>query len=243
MKHSLILVFCCLSTLLSFSQLSLKKLDGTVINDGDVFVFDSAVEPACYLGIKTYNTSDSDINVRVKCLGITNATGADVQLCFGNVCVNNITVGSSYPNLPAVIEANSANGDYDHFLNLNTGTDPNAIVEYSFKFYQVNDLGIEIGNSVSFSYRFNPLLTVREFNSLQNLGITLQSNVITTDLEMVTDKNVQYDLYDVTGKLMVHQNPFIGNTTLNVSNLNSGVYILSFKNNQGQKASARIIKK
>jgi hypothetical protein len=240
---SLFLSIICLSTFLASAQMSLKKLDGTPINDGDVFVFDSAEEPASYLGIKIYNNSDTDINIRVKVLDIVNSNGSNLQLCVGNVCLSTITAGNSYPNFPAVIEANSENGNFDHFLNLNTGIDQNAPVQYTLKFFQVDDNGAEIGNSVSFSYRYVSALGVSNFNALAQSGVTLKSNIVTNELEMTATKNVQYSLYDISGKSVMAQNISAGDYRLDVSNLNAGVYILFLQNNEGQKASVRIIKK
>lgn len=240
---SLFLSIICLSTFLASAQMSLKKLDGTPINDGDVFVFDSAEEPASYLGIKIYNNSETDINIRVKVESIVNSTGTDLQLCVGNVCLSTITAGSSYPNFPAVIEANSENGNFDHFVNYNSGIDQTAPVAYSFKFFQVDDNGIEIGNTVRFSYRFVSALGTSSFNTLAQSGISLKSNIISSALEMTTTKNVQYNLYDISGKSILQEKINAGEYRIDVTNLNSGVYILYFRNDEGQEASSRIIKK
>ena len=240
---NLFLSIICLSSLFATAQMSLKKLDGSPINNGDVLVFDSVEESYSYLGIKIYNDSDNDINIKVKVENIVNSNGTNLQLCVGNVCLSTITAGSSYPNFPAVIEAHNQNGDFDHFLNLNSGIDQTAPVEYTLKFFQVDDNGVEIGNSVSFSYRYVSALGVSNFNALAQSGVTLKSNIVTNEIEMTTTKNVQYDLYDISGKSIVHQNVTAGDYRVDVSNLNSGVYILYFQNNEGQKASARIIKK
>ena len=240
---SLFLSIVCLSSFFATAQMSLKKLDGTPINNGDVFVFESVEEPDSYLGIKIYNNSETDINVKVKVESIVNSNGTNLQLCVGNVCLSTITAGNSYPNFPAVIEANSENSNFDHFLNMNAGIDQSAPVEYTLKFFQVDDNGVEIGNSISFSYRYVSTLGVSNFNTLAQSGVSLNSNIVSSTLEMTTTKNVQYNLYDVSGKSLMHQNAAVGAHRIDVSNLNAGVYILYFQNDQGQKASARIIKK
>ncbi|NHM05948.1 T9SS type A sorting domain-containing protein [Flavobacterium sp. CYK-4] len=240
---SLFLSIIGLASFIATAQMSLKKLDGTPINDGDVFTFDTAEEPGSYMGIKIFNNSDNDINIKVKVLSIENSTGTNLQLCVGNVCLSTITAGSSYPNFPAVIEANGQNGDFDHFLNLNSGINPALPVEYGLKFFQVDENGVETGNSVSFTYRFVSALGVSDFNNLAQTGVTLKSNVVASEIEMDLAKNVQYDLYDVSGKSILHQNATTGEHRVDVSNLNAGVYILYFQNDLGQKSSARIIKK
>lgn len=240
---SLFLSIIGLASFIATAQMSLKKLDGTPINDGDVFTFDTAEEPGSYMGIKIFNNSDNDINIKVKVLSIENSTGTNLQLCVGNVCLSTITAGSSYPNFPAVIEANGQNGDFDHFLNLNSGINPALPVEYGLKFFQVDENGVETGNSVSFTYRFVSALGVSDFNNLAQTGVTLKSNVVASEIEMDLAKNVQYDLYDVSGKSILHQNATTGEHRVDVSNLNAGVYIIYFQNDLGQKSSARIIKK
>ena len=129
----------CLYTFAASAQMTLKRLDGTPINDGDVLTFDVAEEPGSYLGIKVYNASDDQMNVKVKCVSFTNTDGTNVQLCLGDVCLGTIIAGNSYPpNFPAIIDPNSENGNFDHFLNLNSGINTSIPVEYVFKFYQLN---------------------------------------------------------------------------------------------------------
>ena len=60
---------------------------------------------------------------------------------------------------------------------------------------------------------------------------------------MTTTKNVQYNLYDISGKSIMQQNTTAGDHRIDVSSLNSGVYILYFRNEEGQEASSRVIKK
>lgn len=238
------IAFVALFSLVASAQMSLKKLDGTPINNGDVFTFDEAEEPGSYLGIKIYNDSPNPINVKVRVESITNADGTNVQLCVGDVCLNEIFVGNSIPpNFPAMIEGNSENGNFDHFLNLNSGINLALPVAYSFKFYQLSDDGVEIGNSVSFSYRFVSPLGVSDFTVLEQAGIQLKSNIISNNLEMMLDKNVEFVLYDVSGKAVLSQKAEIGTHIVDVSNLNSGVYILFFENKDGQTGSTRIIKR
>lgn len=233
-----------LFSLVASAQMSLKKLDGTPINNGDVFTFDVAEEPGSYLGIKIYNDSSEPINVKAQVVGFTNADGTNVQLCLGDVCLATIVAGNSYPpNFPAIIEGNSENGNFDHFLNLNSGIDTNLPVTYSLRFYQLDGSGSEIGNSVSFSYHYVSPLGISDFAQLAQSGVSLKSNIVANELEMIVTKNIQYSLYDVTGKSVLSQNAAIGNHTADLSNLSSGTYILSYQNKEGQTGSIRIIKK
>jgi Secretion system C-terminal sorting domain len=233
-----------LVSLISTAQMTLKKLDGTPINNGDVLTFDVAEEPGSYLGIKIFNSSANPINVKAKVESVTNSDGTNVQFCLGDVCLGTVTAGNSYPpNFPAFIDANSENGDFDHFLNLNSGINPNLPVSYSFKFYQVDGTGAEVGNSVSFSYRFVGPLGVSNFNQLEQSGVVLKSNIVSNELEMSTTKDLQYTLFDTNGKAVLSQNLEIGNHVIDFSNFSTGIYILSYQNKEGQNGSIRIVKK
>lgn len=243
MKNIFIAIIGLLS-LVTSAQMTLKKLDGTPINNGDVFTFDVAEEPGSYLGIKIYNDSSDPINVKVQVVDYTNTDGTNVQLCLGDVCLGTIVPGNSYPpNFPAFIDGNSENGNFDHFLNLNSGLDTNLPVTYSFRFYQLDANGAEIGNSVSFSYRYVSPLGVSDFAQLLQSGVSLKSNIVANELEMTLTKSIEYSLFDVTGKAVLSQNAAIGNHTADLSNLSSGTYILSYQNKEGQTGSIRVIKK
>lgn len=242
MKRILLVLFC-LTSLFASAQMTLKKLDGTPINDGDVLSFQAATDPESYLGIKVYNSSVDPIYMKVKVVSITNADGTNIQLCF-NVCYNTIIAGNSYPNIPVVIDGNNGtNGNFDHFLNMNGGINTTQPVEYRFKFYQLNDAGLEIGNAVTFTYRFNSSLSINDFVQLQKLGVTLLSNVIYDDLELSTLKNTEATLIDLSGKVLQHQYLSIGNHSISLSKWPSGLYVLQFKNEEEQLVSVKIIKK
>lgn len=243
MKKVLIAVLC-LSTLFGYAQqLSLKKLDGTTINDGDVFLFNQLTEPGNYLGLKIYNTSADDIMlIKARVLSITNSTGSNLQLCVGDVCLSTITAGNSYPNIPAEIEPLGSNSNFDHLLNNNPGIDTNLPVEYVVKIYQVNDAGAEVGNSVTFTYRYSATLGNNTFN-LDNMGVAFKSTLVNDMLEIKSTKDVQMDLFDVNGKLVGRHNVAAGDSSIDVSGFGTGVYIANFKNDEGHTASAKIVKK
>ena len=232
-----------LASFFGFSQISLKKLDGTVINDNDILTFTSATSPNAYLGFKVYNAASSDTKVKIKVQSLVNTTGTNVQLCFGVVCVATIVQGNSYPNIPVTIPANGQNSNFDHFENLNTGNGVNYPMDYVFKFYQVNDSGVEVGNSVTFTYRFNPNLAIDDFTQLENSGIVLNSSLIQSQLDIRATKNNTMQLFDLNGKLIKTATLPIGEHAIDTSNLISGMYILKFRNEEeGQESSIKIMK-
>lgn len=231
-----------LFSLATFAQLELKKLDGTPINNGDVFEFTALSEPDAYLGLKIYNTTDEDIMIKAQVVSIVNSTGTNLQLCVGDVCLLSVTAGSIYPNFPAVIPANGENGNFDHFVNYNGGIDPTQPVEYTIRILMVDDFGQEIGNSIQFTYRYLSELSV-DSHSLANMGVNLKSTVVADQISLIADADVELKVYDMNGKLAVARKLVAGESSVDVSLLSSGVYVAKFTNSLGRQASAKIVKR
>ena len=250
MKKIIIAIVCFYSAA-SFSQMTMKKLDGTPIINGDVLTYSvlgnseevTESDPA-YLGLKIYNSAANNINVKMKLISMTNADGNNLQFCIDPICVGTISVGNAYPaSGNSVVPANGQNGNFDHFVNSNpgNGTDP---VVYVLKFYMVNSFGAEIGSSITFTYKYDPtLLGTGNGNSLQNAGINLKSTLVDSQVEFDANAGGKMELYDLNGKVISHISYVSGYNTIDISNLNSSVYILNFINDEGKKANSKIIKK
>ncbi|MGL2965613.1 T9SS type A sorting domain-containing protein [Flavobacterium sp. XGLA_31] len=248
MKKAFFLIACLYSSL-SFSQMTMKKLDGTPILNGDILTYTtlgdesniSSNDPA-YLGFKIYNSSASNINVKMKLISMTNATGSNLQFCIDPICVGTITVGNSYPSSgSSVVPANGQNGNFDHFVNA-YGGNGTANVEYVLKFYMVNSFGAETGNSITFTYRYSPNLSVTS-NSLKEAGISVNSTLVTSQVDFASTVGGRVELFDLNGRLINQSNYISGYNTLDVSLLNASVYIMNFTSDEGKKASLKIIKK
>ena len=244
----IIIVIACFYSVLSFSQMTMKKLDGTPILNGDVLTFSTlgdaeaaaASDPA-YLGLKFYNSSANAINVKMKLISMTNADGNNLQFCIDPICVGTLTVGNSYPaSGNSVIPGNGQNGQFDHFINANPGNGTSN-VEYVLKFYMVNSFGAEIGNSITFTYRYAMLGLLT--NALENAGIDVKSTLVKSQIEFDANSNGNAELYDLNGRMITSVNYISGYNYLDVSNLNAAVYILNFTNEEGKKAALKIIKK
>ena len=247
----IVFLLACLTSSLSFSQMTMTKLDGTPINNGDIFTYSvlgnasevTSADPA-YLGFKIYNSSAGDIKVRMKVMSMTNATGSNLQFCIDPICVGTISVGSSYPSGSqpySLVPANGQNRNFDHFVNAyaGNGTDP---VQYVLKFYMVNNFNAEIGTPITITYKYDPLLSTQA-NDLKSNGITLKSTLVDSQVEFEATAGGQTALYDVNGRVVSNTRYTSGYNFVTVSNLNAGVYILSFTTDEGKKASLRIIKK
>lgn len=243
-KTFLLLSVLFLNFAFAQSPMTVTKIDGTPITDGSIIAFGSTDIATATLGFFVHNNSNADIDVRIKCLSLT-GTGTGMQLCFGGLCYNNVIAGNSYPAFPVTIAAGQTNTQFDHFYNSNQDTGGATMKDYTFKFYQVNANGTEVGNSVTFTYRYNPTLSVNNptaFNQLENMGVNLKSNVLGNTLSVDASKNNLLTIYDLNGKLIMTETLKLGANTVDVSNLNKGMYILNFKNEDGKSASLKAIK-
>lgn len=243
-KLFLLLSVLFLNFAIAQSPMTVTKIDGTPITDGQIITFDSTVINVATLGFYVHNNSNADIDVRIKCLSLT-GTGTGMQLCFGGLCYNNVIAGNSYPAFPVTIAAGQTNTQFDHFYNSNQDTGGATMKDYTFKFYQVNANGTEVGNSVTFTYRYNPTLSVNNvtaFNQLENIGVNLKSNVLGNTLLIDASKINELTIYDLNGKLIMTETLILGANKVDVSNLSKGMYILNFKNEDGKSASLKAIK-
>jgi len=240
-------IFLVLSVLfLNFvqAQMTITKIDGTPINEGQIITFDTTDSNAATLGFYVHNNSNADINVRIKCLSLT-GTGTGMQLCFGGLCYNNVIAGNSYPAFPVTIAAGQTNTAFDHFYNSNADTGGATMKDFTFKFYQIDANGTEVGNSVTFTYRYNPTLSINNptaFNQLENIGVIVKSNVLGNTLSIDASKINELTIYDLNGKLTMTETLILGANTVDVANLSKGMYILNFKNEDGKSASLKAIK-
>lgn len=249
MKKITIAIICLLSSL-SFAQMTMKKSDGTPMNDGDVFTYSvlgdtnniSSSDPA-YLGFKIYNSANSNISVKMKCISISGgATGTNLQFCIDPICVGTITEGSSYPSSgSSTVPANGQNGNFDHFVNFDAGTG-NVNVEYVLKFIMVNSFGAETGPSITITYRYNPNLSTNVLNDIKNAGINVTSTMVKSQIEFDATSNGTVQLYDLNGSLVNSINFISGFNYVDISNLSAAVFIINFTTQEGKKAALKIIK-
>lgn len=237
----LLTILLSFTSLVSFSQLTLKKLDGTIINDGDVLTFTQVTDPANYLGLKIYNSSAEDVIVKVKVISFPAGQGSNLQLCIDPICVSNLIAGNSYPSFGSTIPANGQNGNADHFLNSNLGNGTSNI-DYVLKLFRVDENNVEVGNSITFTYRYSPTLGNTIFDQLAALGFTLKSTFIKSVIDLQVTKPTSMNIYELNGKLITTHRLVVGENAVEVSNLATGVYIVDLITYEGTKFTIKIIK-
>ena len=241
-----IIFFTCIFAFITVNaQLVVTKGDNTVINNNDIIGF-TVTGSASQLDYKFKNTSNQEIYAKVRCNSLVNTNGTNFQFCLDQ-CYNSVTVGQSYPfgaGAPPyeTIAANGTNFAGYNFKNLNTS----APADYSFRFFQVDANSNPIGTPINFTYRYDPNLSVDEIekvNTLKSMGINLHSNAVTDDMVFDNTQTAQMKIYDLSGKAVLNALLNIGNQNINVSALNTGIYMVSFSNQDGQNATVKMVKR
>ena len=225
------------------AQFAVTDHEGNPILDGSVHSYSSTSIDEATLGFFVQNTGTSNITMKIQCMEISNATGAGMELCFGDVCLSSVSVGTAYPPGPGVVLAPGAtNSQFDHFFNTNPGDGVNYPMDYVFRFYQLDSEGDEIGTPLFMTYRYTGTLATAEFE-LAAVGASIQSTLVNDVLNINANKNVSLQLFDVNGKLITSYRLASGNHSLDVSSFSTGMYIANFSNDEGQQYSAKIVKK
>ncbi len=221
------------------AQITVTKTDGTPIANNQIFSFNSLEYDDAYFGFLVHNNTSASIDVKILVQSITNATGAGMELCFGNVCLASVSQGNAYPSSAVTIAPGGTNSEFDHFLNSNPGT--GGVVDYRFTFYIEDEFGGLASEILSMTYRYDATLAADSFTAPQT-SAQLKSSVVQNTLEIKTFNNTTLEVFDVNGKLLRKENLMGGEHTLDVSDLASGVYIARF-NSDSQSSTAKFIKK
>lgn len=235
----LVLLSAFLTCSFALSQMAVKKLDGTIMNDGDVYKYSTYDTDNDMLNFTVANTSSSQsIKVKVLCEALTNTTGEDFEFCFGGNCMPFVMLGMNYPPNGYNIDANSNTGDFDHFWNKKDSDQP---MSFLFKFYQVDALGNEIGTPVRITYLYNKNLAVSDASAKSE--IVLKNTVVTDFIELDSKNNGTISIFDFTGKLLLNKEVKAGNNKINAQKLAAGIYIVNTVSSNGKISTAKIIKK
>lgn len=243
-KISLLIAFLLLTTI-SFAQFNVTDYDDLPILDGDVRTFNSTVESDATLYFWINNESQTDeILVRIKLESITNGDGSAYQFCFATLCIFDVEEGQTYPvsGGPVTIPAGGTNAQFDKFFNENEGDGANYPMDYVWKFFQVDGNGDEIGESITFTYRFDPTLSNNDINT-NSLGVELQNTLVNQVLKVESKTGeLNYTIFNINGQILHTNKVYSGLNEINVTDLNSGLYFIQFED--GKKSSTlKFIKK
>ncbi|WP_318642392.1 T9SS type A sorting domain-containing protein [Flavobacterium ardleyense] len=239
------LAVICFSSFAAFSQITLSTDGGqTLVTDGQQFVVTSIQAPDNYLPLLISNNYDYDVNIQVKVVSIENHAGTGLQLCVGTLCFGTVSAGTAYPTvLPnTLIEANRSNLEYnDHFRLDTAGINPALPVVYNFQLIQITETGVQTAVLKNFSFKYSPTLAVSK-NDLASVGVVLNNTIATSSLQVSAENQTQMSIIDINGKVVGQQTLNSGNNSVNTSSFATGIYMASFTNENGQKATVKFVK-
>ncbi|MBN8567446.1 MAG: T9SS type A sorting domain-containing protein [Flavobacteriales bacterium] len=227
------LLLSCLFISANAQQFNFRKSDGTPINNGDVLAYGTT---GTYLNFRVTNTGSVPLDIKIKCIGLTNATGNQFELCYGGSCYDNINLNEVYPEYENILAPGASNPSQgDHFVNYNAGNG-NAM-DYQFSVYA---LGYE-SQAITFTYRFDPQLGVNDLASDWK-GIQLESTIISSTISFQAEQKGKIELVNINGQKVFSKQFESGTNQMDVNSISSGIYFATFTNAENKTAQFKLIK-
>ena len=247
----IIVLAALLLTAVTQAQSIIVFSDDAQINDGDVIVYEELGAEAGYLRLQVQNTSNQSISLKLKMDSIENGDNLAnedgvVQFCFGGYCYYTVSEGTAAPNNPdnsgLTLAPGGVNDNGDHFVNAYPGDDGTGVI-YNMSFIQVDAEGNQVGDALlSFQYKYEPQMGIEDFASLQNMGININNTVVKNTFDLNTTVNTTMEVYAINGQLIKSVNLKTGAQSVDLSALNSGIYITRFTTEDKRTSQVRIVK-
>jgi hypothetical protein len=238
MKLNLLFLSALFVTLSMNAQYTVEDENGNAVADGTIITYGTLTYPEASFDFYVNNTSATEaIRMKIEFVSAVNADGSSMELCFG-LCYTGITIGQSYPPNAEFVEilpgGQTLPGNHMYNADPGNGTD---ILTYTFRFYQIDMAGNEIGDPLTVVYEYNPLLGVNS----NELNVNLFSTSITDELVLTVDEELDLMVYDLQGRVVKSQKLEIGTQQVNMSDLSSQVYLMHFQNNRGVSYTAKVV--
>jgi hypothetical protein len=236
-------IICGVLMLLSISlnaQYTVEDADGVLIEDGSTRTFGTIDETIATLEFYVNNVTTDPINVKIEFVSAVNADGSEIELCFG-LCYTSIVIGNAYPlgtTNYVTIDGGGQTLAGNHFYNSSDGG--GAPIDYVFRYYMVDAAGNDIGNSTTFTYRYDPALGMED---QLTLDVDVASTVAYEMLSVSAAEQMVAIIYDIQGKLVLTETIEAGIQQLDVSALPSQMYIVQFSNDLGLKKTTKFLKR
>lgn len=238
MKLKLLFLSALFLTLSINAQYTVEDDNGNLVADGTVLTYGVLTYPEASFDFFVNNTSATEtIYMKIEFVSALNADGSIMELCFGE-CYTGIIIGASYPTDPLSIEILPGGQTLpgNHIFNADPGNGVD-IIDYTFRYYQIDMAGNEIGDPLTLIYRYNPLLGV----DTNQLNVNLFATSITDELVLTVDEELELMVYDLQGRVVKSLKLEMGIQQINMSDLSSQVYLLHFQNKRGVSYTAKVI--
>lgn len=233
----IITLFCVFASLSTFAQFTVESHDGDPIVDGQM-VIAGALNSELKFYVNNESATD-EIYMNIEFVSAINYDGTNMQLCFG-LCYDPIAIGDIYPPGSEVVTIQPGqhqDSEGDKFLNYNDGG--GNIIDYVFRFYQVDGSGNEIGDDLTFTYRYDPALSTNDY---KQVNAKIASTVIRDVLTIEATEEASVVVYDIRGRVVSNQKLIVGTNTISMASLPSQVYLVQLTNDRGASQVVKIIK-
>jgi len=241
MKKKLLFIMMFVFAINMNAQFTLEDGEGNLIADGTVLPFNVITYPEASWDFYVNNTSTTD-NIKMKILfeSAMNADGSMLELCFG-LCYTGISVGQTFPTGNDWVEILPGEQTLpgNHIFNSDPGNGTD-IIEYVFRYFQIDDSGAEIGTPITVTYKFDPLLGTEDFNELD---VNISSTIIENEMIVHSIEELDVAIFDLQGRLVKNQKINTGQQVVNMSELASQLYVVKFKNKEGASKTIKVLVK
>lgn len=241
MKKILLLLTSLFISILSFGQFSMT-INDEAASDGDEFSFFTTGGSESEIEFVLTNESEADIKVVCTVESVTNnADGDNTQFCWEVCYTSPVVAGNQYhpPSGPQLLTPGSSTAPHgNHFVNLDTGDDPDSPVIYVFKFHEVNDDGDEIGDPITVTYIYDITLALED---IDNVSYKLYPSVTDESFTIEVDEDITGVIINSNGQIVKEFIAKSGSNTVDVSNLTSQLYYVVLTNKKAQKSLSKLL--
>jgi hypothetical protein len=224
------------------AQFTVATDEGDPIIDGSVFTYSETGEEDGKITFNITNTGSSTIEMKLEFVSMNNTDGTGTFLClFGN-CLppGGITPGGVYSGPNNTVAAGATSTTDNHFYNTNAGDGTNYPMEFVFRLFQVDGSGVEIGDSITFTYRYDPDAAIEDFNQV---SYQLFPNLSNDYVNLVIDETVSGKLINNTGQIVKQYRFNAGINKIDVRSFSQQLYYLVLTNKNGATSLAKIVVK
>jgi hypothetical protein len=240
---------------LTNAQQATVRVNGTLIQDGYTFTTSSLaglsdVSQPNKLRFSVTNTGTEGIYVGAKLISkSTNAPAEGTQLCFGSLCLPNVTASTLVPYYDELPAGETTPSEDDHFINTIAGSDSNpvsyqiGIVKLSIVVNEDGDQDVtELETLVTFNYVYQPTAGLNDLSALDRLGLSVQNTVVKNALNVTAAQNADLQIFDINGKAVKVAALKSGAQAVDLSALATGVYTARFTTGTNKVATLKIVK-
>jgi hypothetical protein len=225
------------------AQFTVNKIDGTPFTNNETINFTTHSNSAAELKFTVQNNATTNLDFRIRCMGLSNNNGSNFQLCWGGECIPNVALNSVYPGFQNIINAGSNTiGFNDSFKNFNPGDGVNYPMDFSFRIFTRDLAGNTVGTSFNITYRYQGPLSIAQKDKLSAMGVKVLNTSVNNFVGLEISKPIGYSILNLQGQTIT-SGQLTENTNLNFAAYQTGLYFINFISEDGLVDAVKIYKK